>query len=116
MDYAVGHLTREYVDNYGTELWVNRTVSYGSKADTVEALVAATGQPKFATIWESSGRRGIEDIADDLQIRWWESYSLEEGWPGEVLCLVVDRRVRVVVAMVVYGPDNATIINLFCMA
>jgi GNAT superfamily N-acetyltransferase len=112
-DYASGRLTREYIDNYGTELWVNRPVSFGPRASTVDALAEAVGTPEFAKIWASWGRRGVEDIEQGLQLRWWESYSLEQDCPGEVVCLVAQKRIRVAVAMVIYGPAEATIIDLF---
>ncbi|MCU1699437.1 MAG: hypothetical protein JWR34_5500 [Mycobacterium sp.] len=111
--HALGQLTREYIDKYATELWVIRRANYGPRASTVEALAEAAGTPEFAKIWNSSGLHGFEDIGKKLQLRWWESYSLEEGRPGEVLCLVEQGRVRVAVAMVVYGPTEATIHDLF---
>lgn len=112
-DHALGRLTRKYIDNYGTELWINRPVSFGPQASTVDTLAAAAGTPEFARIWTSPGRRGIEDIDQGIQLRWWEAFSLEERSPGEVLCIVTQRRVRVAVAMVVYRPEEASIIDLF---
>lgn len=113
-DYAPGQLTREYINRYAAELWANRLAGRGPLQSTVESLAKAVGTPEFAQIWRHPGRRGTEDLdSPGVQLRWWESYSLEENCPGEVLCLVVSRRIRVAVAMVVYAPTEATIIDLF---
>jgi GNAT superfamily N-acetyltransferase len=112
-DHAIGRLTRNYIESYGTELWVNRPVGCGPRAVTVEELVATTGTSDFARIWRSSGRRGIEDIGRDLQVRWWEAFSLEVGYPAEVLCLTAERYLRVAVAYVIYEPTVTAIIDLF---
>ena len=113
-NYTPGRLTREYIDRYAVALSANRPAGLGPLQKTVESLATAAGKPEFARIWRQSGRRGTEDIgAPDVQLRWWESYSLEENCPGEVLCLVLSKRIRVAVAMVVYAPTQATIIDLF---
>lgn len=113
-NHAPGKITREYIDRFAVELWANRPAGHGPRQSTVESLARAAGQSEFAQLWRQSGRRGTEDLPGaDLQLRWWESYSLEENSPGEVLCLVTTRRIRVAVAMVVYAPTEATVIDLF---
>jgi GNAT superfamily N-acetyltransferase len=113
-NFAPGRLTREYIDHYAVELSANRLAGSGPLQNTVESLAKAAGKPEFARIWRQPGRRGTEDMdVPDVQLRWWESYSLEENCPGEVLCLVLSKRIRVAVALVVYAPMQATIIDLF---
>jgi GNAT superfamily N-acetyltransferase len=112
-DHALGRLTREYVDNHAIELWVIRPANYGPQASTVDRLAQAAGKPEFKSLWASPGLRGVQDVGPDLQLRWWETYSLEEQCPGEVLCLVFQKRLRVATAMVTYCPGEATIFDLF---
>jgi GNAT superfamily N-acetyltransferase len=113
-NHAPGRLTREYIDHFAVELWASRPATRGPRQNTVESLTRAAGKPEFAQIWRRPGRRGNEDLPrTDVQLRWWESYSLEENCPGEVLCLVASKRIRVAVAMVLYAPTKATVIDLF---
>jgi GNAT superfamily N-acetyltransferase len=113
-NYGVGRLTREYVDRYAVELWANRLAGLGPRQSSVESLAKAAGEPQFASLWRQSGRRGTQDTnIPNVQLRWWESYSLEENSPGEVLTLTLSKRIRAAVAIVVYGPAEATIIDLF---
>lgn len=113
-NHAPGRLTREYIDSHAVELWANRLAGSGPLMNSVELLAKAAGQPEYARIWRQSGRRGTQDTdIPNLKLRWWESYSLEENCPGEVLCLVLSGRIRAAVAMVTYAPTDATIIDLF---
>ena len=100
-DFQIGNISRKYIDSYATELWASRR--YGA------------GPPEYASIWKKRGRRGSETIANEpeLRIRWWESASVQDNAPGEVVALTLSGNIRVAVALVLYEPEEATIMDLF---
>jgi GNAT superfamily N-acetyltransferase len=114
-NHALGRLSRKYIENYATELWITRQCGQGPLSETIEELVQSAGSSKFATIWRRSGRRGSEDVSGEpnLRIRWWESYSVQDSAPAEVVVLTLSGTIRVAVALVIYDPGEATIMDLF---
>jgi len=114
-DFAIGSISRAYIDRYATELWVSRRYGAGPLNSTFDKLINIQGSPEYASMWRKPGRRGSETITDqpDLRIRWWESFSIQENAPGEVVALTLSDTIRVAVALVLYEPEEATIMDLF---
>lgn len=114
-NYAAGYISREYFDHYATELWTMRRYGSGPLYRTIDSLVESAGSPEYATIWRKSGRRGSESVANnpDLRIRWWESFSIQDHAPSEIVALTLPRNIRVAVALLIYEPEEATIMDLF---
>lgn len=111
----MGGISRDYIDRYATELWVSRRYGAGPLNSTFDKLIKTQGSPEYASIWRKSGRRGSETITDqpDLRIRWWESFSIQDNAPGEVVALTLSDTIRVAVAIVLYEPEEAAIMDLF---
>jgi len=110
-----GRISREYIEEYASELWVVRPFGAGPIKSSIRSLVRAAGKPEYTSLWTLSRISGSKIVpgCDDLRVRFWQTFSAQRDLTGEIVAIELGPNIRVAIAMVLYSSNETYILDLF---
>lgn len=119
---GLGYMTREFIERYGTEMWVCRDWSCGPRdtASALEILAKSTAPERVRELWRLPRPRGMETrlSSPGRRFKWHRSYVIESECPVEVLTVENETSATVAVGVLAYdlqdsGNRTCSLVDLF---